>query len=110
MNQPTGTGSAEDRAVQGLQQEVLAAMRAGMGFATAHKEGGTHLFHDGRVFVRKDYGDQPNIRETYPSDEAFIQCLRQFHDWNARRDVYPDQPPELAVWQYIRSRLVRRRV
>jgi hypothetical protein len=88
-----------------VQQQVLAALRAGMGFFTAHKEGGTHLYFDGVVFRRADYGEEPNIDETYPDDAAMLVCLRQFFEWDARRDNYPHPVPNLAVWTYIQGRL-----
>ncbi len=94
-------------AIAALQSEVLAALRSGCGFTTAHKEGGTRLYFNGSVYVRSDYGDQPNTHEVYRDDAAMIRCLRNFYDWPARRDVYPLQPRELDVWNYIRGQLVR---
>lgn len=101
--------AVEDPApIAALQKEVLDALRAGMGFFTANKEGGTHLFFNGRVFVRSDYGDEPNVNETYAADAAMVACLRRFFDWESRRDWYPHRPPELDVWKYIKGRLVQR--
>jgi hypothetical protein len=90
--------------INAVQTEILDALRAGMSFATAHHEGGTHLFFDGKVFVRSDYGEDPNT-ETYPDGAAMLVCLRKFYDWESRRDTYPHKPPELAVWKYIQSQL-----
>lgn len=90
--------------VPALQQEILAAMRAGMTFFTANKEGGTHLKFDGKSFVRSDYGESTKL-EVFNSDDAMLACLRSFFDWDSRRAVYPHHLPECEVWQYIRSRL-----
>jgi hypothetical protein len=91
--------------VAAVQREVLEALRRGMGFFTAHKEGGSHLFFDGKVFRRNDYGEEPNINEVYPDDAAMIACLRRFYDWDSQRDSYPHPKAELDVWNYIRGQL-----
>jgi hypothetical protein len=96
--------------VHALQREVMDALRNGMGFFTANKEGGSHLFFNGQVFVRSDYGDEPNIYETYADEAGMAACLRQFYDWEARRGHYPHMPPEREVWMYIRSQLSKRHV
>jgi hypothetical protein len=110
--------AAEDAAAQivedpapiaAIQQEVLAALRSGMGFATAHKEGGTRLFFDGQVFRRDDHGEEPNLHEVYPDDAAMLDGLRRFYDWDARQSNYPHPVPELQVWTYIRGQLQSRR-
>jgi len=88
-----------------LQREVLDALRGGMGFLTFGKEGGSHLFFDGSVFRRKDYGDGPDRSAAYADDASMIDCLRRFFDWDARQDSYPHPKPELEVWQYIHSQL-----
>jgi len=96
----------EDMApVIALQRQVLDAMRGGRGFFTAGKEGGSHLFFDGAVFRRSDYGDGPDLSAVYPDDASMLACLRRFYDWDAQLDSYPHPKPELAVWQYIHGRL-----
>jgi hypothetical protein len=91
--------------VAAVQRQVLDALRAGMGFFTAGKEGGSHLFFDGQVYRRNDYGEEPNRSEVYADDAAMTACLRAFYDWDARRDAYPHPKPELDVWRYILGQL-----
>jgi len=88
-----------------VQREVLDALRGGMGFFTAGKEGGSHLFFDGTVFRRDDYGDEPNLSEVYADDAAMIACLRRFYDWEAQRDTCPHPKAELAIWNWIHAQL-----
>ena len=108
------TAAAEDVAarrvedpapVAAVQRQVLDALRAGMGFFTAGKEGGSHLFFDGQVFRRNDYGDEPNLSEVHVDDAAMLACLRRFFDWDAQQETYPHRKSELAVWEHIRGRL-----
>jgi len=91
--------------VVALQGKVLDALRGGMGFFTAGKEGGSHLFHDGKVFRRNDYGDEPAPSAVYADEASMIDCLRRFYDWEARKDACPHPKPELEVWQYIQGQL-----
>ena len=95
--------------IAAVQHEVLAALRDGQGFFTASKEGGSHLFFDGQVFRRNDYGEEPNVNEVYADDAAMIACLRRFYDWESRHSNYPHPVPELQVWTYIRGQLRARR-
>jgi hypothetical protein len=96
----------EDMApVVALQREVLDALRGGKVFFTAGKEGGSHLFFDGTVFRRNDYGEQPELSFVYADDAAMVDALRRFYDWDARRDSYPHPKPEREVWLYIRGQL-----
>jgi hypothetical protein len=88
-----------------VQAEVLAAMRAGMGFFTAGKEGGSHLKFDGKVYRRIDYGEEPFFNESHADGAGMLVCLRKFFDWESRRHTYPHPKPELEVWEYIRGRL-----
>lgn len=98
-------GRVEDPVpIAALQQEILTALRAGKSFRTAHKEGGTILSFRGSSFRRTDYGEEPRT-ESFPTDGAILLCLRNFYDWESRRDSYPHRPPELAVWQYIQTQL-----
>jgi hypothetical protein len=32
----------------------------------------------------------------FQTDEELLTCLRNFYDWESRRDTYPHRPPELA--------------
>lgn len=96
----------EDRApVIELQRQVLDALRGGMGFFTAGKEGGSHLFFDGQVFRRNDYGEAPEASTVYTDGAAMVECLRRFYEWDASQDSYPHAKPELAVWQFIQGQL-----
>jgi len=91
--------------VAAVQRQVLDGLRAGLGFFTANKEGGSHLFFDGKVFRRNDYGEEPNLSEVYADDAAMLACLRAFYDWDSQRDAYPHKKPELDVWTYILGQL-----
>lgn len=91
--------------IAAVQRQVLDALHSGMGFFTANKEGGSHLFFDGRVYRRNDYGEEPNLSEVYVDDAAMVVCLRDFYDWDSRRDTYPHPKPELDVWNYILGQL-----
>ncbi len=95
---------ADPAPVVALQREVLDALRNGMGFFTAGKEGGSHLFYDGGVFRRNDYGESTECA-VYPDDASMVDCLRRFYDWESRRDSYPHPKPELEVWRYIQGQL-----
>ena len=95
--------------VAALQRQVLEALRSGgMGFFTAGKEGGSHLFFDGAVYRRNDYGEEPNLSDVHTDDAAMVACLRRFYDWDSQRDAYPHRKPELDIWNYIHGQLRRR--
>lgn len=91
--------------VVALQHEVLDALRGGMGFFTAGKEGGSHLFFDGSVFRRNDYGEAPESSVVFSDDASMIECLRRFYDWESLHDSYPHPKSELEVWRYIHGQL-----
>jgi len=96
----------EDMApVIALQRQVLDALRGGMGFFTACKEGGSHLFFDGSVFRRNDYGERPELSQVYADEASMIDALRRFYDWDTRQDMDPHAKPEIEVWRYIRGKL-----
>ena len=95
----------EDMApVRVIQQDVLAALRNGRSFRTAHHEGGTDLGFNGKNFFRSTYGVEESLVE-FSSDDEMIDCLRQFYDWDSRKGTYPHRPPELEVWEFIRGQL-----
>jgi hypothetical protein len=97
---------AEDPApIAAIQQDILAALRAGKVFRTAHKEGGSTIFFRGSSYRREDYGEEPD-RQTYPTEQALLVVLRNLYDWESRRHIYPHRPPELDVWNYIRNQLM----
>ncbi len=88
-----------------LQKTVLAALRDGKQFRTAHKEGGTILSFNGAKFMRENYGEEPSVTE-FASDQEMIDCIRRFYDWDSRKDTYPHRPSELDVWKYIQRQLL----
>jgi hypothetical protein len=86
------------------QKRVLAALRDGKQFRNAHHEGGSTLYFNGKTFLREDYGEYPDRRE-FATDAEMLACIRQFFDWESRRETYPHQPAELDVWKYIERQL-----
>ena len=90
--------------IEALQQEILAAIRAGKRFSNSHKEGSTCIYFNGHNFIRRDEGDDPQTI-IYKTEAEFLKAMRNFHEWEARRDTYPHYPPELAIWQFIQSKL-----
>ena len=91
--------------VTALQQQVLNALRGGMDFFKASKEGGSHIFFDGTVFRRNDDGEAPDLRMVYTDAAAVIDGLRRFFDWDARQDSFPHAKPEIDIWRYIHGKL-----
>lgn len=87
-----------------LQAAILQALAAGRHFATAHKEGGTVLRQVGTGFVSQEYGESDE-RSVFQQPAEFLAYLRNFYDWEARRDTYPHSPPEVEVWRYIQRQL-----
>jgi hypothetical protein len=94
--------------VEAIQQVIIAAMKRGYGFSTAHKEGGTSIYWDAARFVRSDYGECNDMTE-YKSEAEFLKFLYQFYEWQTRSNVYPDRLPDFDVWKLI-LRLQNRRV
>lgn len=91
--------------IAAIQKAVLDSLRAGKVFRRAHKEGGTILSFRGSSFIQTNYGEEPG-KVTYASGDEMLVCLRNFFDWESRRDMYPHRPPELEVWQYIQRQLM----
>ena len=88
-----------------VQQAILAALRGGASFSTAHKEGGTTIKARGRQFIRADYGESSHL-ETFDDETAFLTFLRKFYDWETSKGFYPDKAPEFEAWKLI-LRLLR---
>jgi hypothetical protein len=65
---------------EAIQQTILAGMRKGATFSTAHKEGGTRLSFTGSHFRRAGYGESEET-EIFASDTAFLSYLRKFYGW-----------------------------
>lgn len=118
---PPGTGSAAryqalceaareaDRAldsVAAVQQAIVAALKQGATFATAHKEGGTTLAWRHGKFVSWDHGESEERRD-FTDEAGFLRYLRQFYDGETSRSVYPAKVPDLDAWKLI-LRLLRR--
>jgi len=89
-----------------LQKKILASIRSGFMFRQSHKEGNTRIYCNGTNFVRRDEGEYPDF-VTYPTEAEFLTAIRHWHDFKARRDTYPHSPPELEVWRFIQSELMR---
>jgi len=88
-----------------LKQEILAALRNGMSFRTAHHEGGTTICFDGKTFVRTEYGEVESLK-VLGTDEEALECIMELYDWESRRGSFPHRPPELEVWAFIRQQLI----
>jgi hypothetical protein len=96
----------EAKDIHALQQAIVAALKAGARFATAHKEGGSRIVWTGSRFLREDYGDFPD-RIIYADEAAFLAALRRFFDWQVSRDCYPGKPTEVEAWRGILNLLYR---
>jgi hypothetical protein len=95
----------EDEApIRAVQQAVLEELRKGKSFRTAHHEGGTRIYFDGRRFVKSTCGEEQS-RQVFDSEDQILAFIRSFYDWESRRDAYPHRPPELEVWRFIRKEL-----
>ena len=89
-----------------LQKAVIAGLRAGQSFHSSHKEGWTSICFDGRTFIRFDEGENPKT-ERYSTEAKVLVSVRNFYDWETRRETYPHRPPEVEVWKYILKQLRR---
>jgi len=90
--------------VLALKQEILAALRNGMFFRTAHHEGGTRIYFDGKTFVCSVYGEVESLEVLGTEGEA-LDCIRELYDWESRKGSFPHRPPELEVWRFIQRQL-----
>jgi hypothetical protein len=97
---------AELQTVEALQRAILAALRDGARYSTAHKEGGTTIAWQGGRFVRADYGESDK-REVFADDAAFLEFLRRYFDYETSRNSHPEKVPELDAWRLM-LRLLRR--
>jgi hypothetical protein len=95
----------EPAAIRAIQQAVLAALRNVRRFATAHHEGGTRLYFSGTGFVKEEFGMEESLTN-FAVDEEMLTCLRNFYDWESRKETYPHRPPELDVWKFIQRQLI----
>lgn len=97
---------ADLQTVETLQQAILAALRDGARYTTAHKEGGTTISWQGGYFVRADFGESDK-REVFADDAAFLKFLRRYFDYETSRNSFPEKVPELDAWRLM-LRLLRR--
>lgn len=94
----------EEAAILAIQEAILDALRRGKTFSTAHHEGGTNIRYLEAVFILQDFGES-NAREEFADAGKFLARLRQFYDWESRRDCYPHAPPEVEAWRFIERQL-----
>jgi hypothetical protein len=90
--------------VPAIQQAIVAGMKRGSTFFTAHKEGGTILKWSDGCFIRSDYGESSELKK-FADEAEFLKFLRQFYDWDTSRAVYPDKVPDLDAWKLILGKL-----
>lgn len=87
-----------------IQQTIVAAMKRGATFSTAHKEGGTILKWVDGQFIRSDYGEDPDLKK-FADETEFLEALHQFYDSETSRAVYPDKVSDLDAWKLILRKL-----
>jgi hypothetical protein len=93
--------------VAAIQQAIVAGMKHGATFSTAHKEGGTIFKWSDGCFIRSDYGECNDLKK-FADETEFLKFLRQFYDSEISRAVYPDKVPELDAWKLILRKLSAR--
>lgn len=86
--------------IAAVQQAILAGLRAGGTFSTAHKEGGTVIRHSWGHFQRADYGEW-TTSERFVSEATFLAFLRKFYDWQTSQHIYPEKVPEFVAWKLM---------
>jgi len=79
--------------IQEIQKSILDDLRNGKFFRTAHHKGGTHLFFDGKDFVRRDYGVEESTKR-FATEAEILDCIREFYDWESCKETYPHRPPD----------------
>lgn len=93
--------------VAAVQRDIVSAMQRGGTYSTSHKEGGTTIYWRHGVFIRSDYGDDPD-HINYRDEDEFLQKLRQFCEWDVTRHAGVEKYSDLDTWKLIRRRLVIR--
>lgn len=93
--------------VEAIQRDIVRAMQHGGRFSTSHKEGGTNIFWRDGVFIRSDYGDDPD-HVKYRDEADFLAKLWQFCHWDVTRHAGGEQCSEFDTWKLILRRLVSR--
>ncbi len=82
-----------------LQGQILAAVRGGASYLQSDKEGNTRIFFNGTHFMRVREGDDPEITR-FVDDKQFLLALRNLFHWEARKLIYPHDPPEHEIWKH----------
>ncbi len=91
----------EDAApIRAVQNVILEAVRGGKRYTTAHHEAGSTIAFHKRRFVKSDWGEDPGER-VFRDDDDFVAFLREYFDWDSRKETRPYKPPELDVWRFI---------
>jgi len=99
-------GEKEDPVpIAALKHEILDELRKGKSFRTAHHEGGTTIYFDGKNFIHSEYGEQESFTVLATEDEA-LDRIRGLYDWESRKSSFPHPPPELEVWRFIQRQLM----
>ena len=80
-------------------------MRDGKSFRAAHHEGGSRLDFNGTVYRYVTYGEEESETE-YATDGDVLKFIRNFYDWESRKETFPHRPPEVEVWNYIQRQLM----
>ena len=91
--------------VVALKQEILTALRNGGSFRTAHHEGGTSIYFDGKSFVCSEYGEEESFEVLGTEGEA-LDRIKELYDWESRKGSFPHRPPDLDVWGFIQRQLI----
>jgi hypothetical protein len=103
--EPAPALDAGNGASAAIQQEILAALRGGAEFRTAHKEGGTTIRWQHGRYIREDYGDWSE-RAEYTDESAFLAFLWRFFEWESR-GLQRAELPEPERWRNIQQLLHR---
>jgi len=90
--------------IMALQQEILSELRKGRSFRTAHHEGGTSIYFDGKTYVCSEYGEVESLKALESENEA-LDRIKELYDWESRKGSFPHRPPELEVWEFIQRQL-----
>lgn len=100
----TAPNVRDDGAIAAAQRAIVAALRSGASFSTAHKEGGTTIRFDGRDYLREDFGESPSLTR-FATDEELLAFLRRFYHHEVLRDAGPAGVSEAEAWRWIQRRL-----
>jgi hypothetical protein len=87
-----------------IQEAIVAGLKRGGRFGTAHKEGGTNIFWRDGKFIRCDYGDYPDLKE-FTDEAEFLKMLGQFCHWDVMRNAGTEGHSDFDTWKLILRRL-----